>query len=252
MPTVDQIMKAYTPYGKIPRNEARDVIDALRTIPSFREETWTNSVAYGRYTSPSGRWTAEDESGQVEITWSVNAANSVDNGYSIDRDSWWMSYLRKSAIAYVDASKNHIKWLQEKAACHHRNADRSEQEAQKFVVEAYRNIFAAANSRRLGERRGVVNLEWAARARRNAKLQKEYAVQERTSGALIDREIDNENCLIGYINARIVAGGEMLKNWYKLATLDCHSHHVGENTPDGITDFIPTWERELFHENLAD
>jgi len=247
MTTVDQIMKAYTPYAQIPRNEARSVIDALRTIPSFREETWTNSFVNGRYTSPSGRWTAEDESGQVEITWSVNAANGHDNGYLVSRDSWWWSSLRKAAISYVTNSESHNEWLLKKAVEYRSSADRHERESQKYLLEAHRNVFAARNSRRRGIMEdAVAQLKWAARARMEAKYQKERANDDLSYATAYEREIDDERWIVGQVNARIVAGGELLKNWSAPLRTDRNSNpHCRESISGGVLSPIATWEREL-------
>ena len=252
MITVDAIMTKYASVSSIPRESAKSVINALRTIPGFQEKKWQNEFCHGKYTSPAGEWTAEDETGSVRISWSVNAATGADNGYSISRDSWWTSALVKSAKSCVLGSESTVKRLANKAADERRYADGKLANATSSLLMAHRHLTAAAKSRRAGRSEETTrNLILAAQERRAAARDLTARREHFATARSIDRQRADEMWVIGQVNARIIAGGEMLRNWtapIALTSLGYFPGHTRETVPGGKLEPVPTWQRELFEQ----
>jgi len=194
---ISEIMESFkipAPYTHIPHNIRIQVVDALRTIPGFKETTWTNSFCHGRYTSPSAKWEAQDASGHIKITWSINAASSVDNGYFISQGSHWDAETLRSET-------RHRKCLEETVArCHsnameeHTRARSAKAEADHYLLKAFRMVTTAAKARRAGNHKDAAQyLSWAAIERRGAKTMLDRAKEYRHLEAMYQREAAQTN-----------------------------------------------------------
>ena len=234
MTTVNAIMERYASGRSIPRGVAKEAISELRAIPSFTEVLWTNSFCHGRYTSPSGKWTATDSTGAIEISWSVNAANGADNGYTISRNSWWISAMEASAKSAVAQEESQAGRSRTEAARERKMADTEAASATRSLLSAHRRLISAASARRAGDRADAAH--WLA-----------FAAQDRRKAARCAKHAD-QMWAIGQINARIVAGGAMLRDWsapLELASLGAFPGCTRDAIRGGILDPVQTWEREL-------
>jgi hypothetical protein len=178
---ISEIMESFQipmPYTHIPRNVRTQVIDALRAIPGFKETTWTNSFCHGRYASPSAKWEAQDSSGHVTISWSVNAASGTDNGYFISQESHWEAETLRSEARYRKCLEENISRCHFNAMEEHRRAESAKHEAEHYLLRAFRMVTTAARVRRSGDHKNAAqHLAWAAMERRGAK-----SMLDRTKG----------------------------------------------------------------------
>jgi hypothetical protein len=151
MKTVSEIMESAgiiitpRPYG---RAAAMAAIEALREVAGFREVAWTDSFCHGRYTSPSARWTAEDSTGRVQISWSVNAATGEDNGYRVSQDSHWDAETKREKAKRQERNVAWAKYCASKRSEADRDADWVQGQADELIHSAFEHIANAANARR--------------------------------------------------------------------------------------------------------
>jgi len=190
--TVSQIMEdaGITSIHSCDREAAKAAIKALRALPSFQEKSWTNSFCHGRYTSPSAKWTAEDSTGRVQISWSVNAATGADNGYRISQDSRWDAATEREKASRQERDAAWANRCANKRNEADHNATWVQEQADRHIRSAHERIATARRARQDGDTpEALYQLALAAQDRRGAAHYLTYVSRYRAESARYSREI---------------------------------------------------------------